>query len=81
MYSRHLPNIQSIKASINTTRFKRFLRISIPSRSRNLWYRLLYNKISSRTITTSILQLLDDNQVILDEAVKTIRKLSAYKYL
>ncbi|KAI8078996.1 uncharacterized protein B0P05DRAFT_541978 [Gilbertella persicaria] len=133
MYSRHIPDIQSMKASINTTRFKRFLRISIPGRTRNLWYRLLHNKISSKTITAFILQLpgdkclyldvidlnvdhyqlLDtylrlnsfeilssvfssiwntywrhysdpcfyDGQVILDEAIKTIRKLSAYKYL
>ncbi|KAI8070608.1 uncharacterized protein B0P05DRAFT_494783 [Gilbertella persicaria] len=124
MYSRHLLDIQSMKASINITRFKRFLRISIPGHTRNLWYRLLQNKISSKTITTSILQLPDDNyvdhyqlldtylrlnsfeilsavfssiwnaywrhhfdsclyddQVILDEVIKIIRKLSAYKYL
>ncbi|KAI8084190.1 uncharacterized protein B0P05DRAFT_466494, partial [Gilbertella persicaria] len=33
---------------------------------RNLWYRLLHNKISSKTIIASILQLPDDKCVFCD---------------
>ncbi|KAI8076542.1 uncharacterized protein B0P05DRAFT_143083 [Gilbertella persicaria] len=60
MYSRNLPDIQSLPASVDTARFKRFLRISIPGRTRNLWYCLLHNKISCKSITAAILQLPDD---------------------
>ncbi|KAI8071192.1 uncharacterized protein B0P05DRAFT_589051 [Gilbertella persicaria] len=42
MYLRDIPSIQSL----NPTRFKRFLQILIPGCTKNLWYRLLHNKIS-----------------------------------
>lgn len=60
MYMRFNPLITNTSSLLNESYIKRFLAIEMKSTSRNLWFRLLHNKIPSRSSLRPILQLPDD---------------------
>jgi hypothetical protein len=60
MYLRNNAPITTLDPDLNTRRFKVFLRSQMLSPSRNLWFRLIHKKISSKANIAHILQLPDD---------------------
>lgn len=60
MYLRNLPPITTLAQQIPASHFKAFLRSPMLSTSRNLWYRILHDKVAAKANVAHILQLPED---------------------
>lgn len=60
MYMRNHPPITNPQVNVNRLTMASFLHTKMPSAARNLWFRLIHNKVSSKANVSHILQLPND---------------------